>query len=84
MCLKTSPPIVRNYRDNERPEGGPHGACRRAQRWTESDLSDADAVALVQRAARKCAPGRVCWCGHGVCCPLHNKHVRPHLGCILR
>lgn len=49
-----------------------------ADRIEQGSLSDTDTKALLTRWH-----ARICTCAES-CCPKHNVHADPHVGCMLR
>jgi hypothetical protein len=53
-----------------------------AKRYEAGEINAETFDLLIDRAKRQVE--RACWCDEGVCCYVHNKHVTPHMRCILR
>lgn len=52
------------------------------ERYKTGEVNAATMARLIPRTARQL--GHACFCDSGDCCAIHQTHVSPHTGCVLR
>ena len=56
--------------------------CAQFDRYRAGELDARTMARLVDRTGRRLRTA--CFCTSGDCCAVHETHVSPHTGCVLR